>query len=303
MFPSRDSNSFGTINLAKASWNNLFRNKGFNFSANEGNSFSYITKVINVEAIDMKFNHEGTMHIIWDFHSPIDVQNIWGKFDLYQDDAEYKEIVVTETDWGINILRSGKEILHVDSGTLPNWNSEEIRLLLKKEDGKYRLFCNDIICWEGIFENNPGIVGISLDPHSYLFTDHLVVDGCQMKGFITYGFYQALMNAGNQDCDWDLKKDALFLFGRGAVSKNDSSFAKWNFKGKGFELFSPKGPEYGTINIYLDGKFLKNIALNSTYEMESTRIYKATDLRMGNHALYIESMDGLLPLDSIKIEL
>jgi hypothetical protein len=303
MFPSKNPKNYGTINLAKTSWNHLYRDRGFNLPANEGNSFSYINKVMDVEAIDMKFRLEGTLHIIWDFHSRIDILNGWGKFDLHQNDADYKEIVVNNTDWEINVLESGKNILHVDSGKIDNWNCGENRLQLTKRNGKNILVLNGVKCWEGILKSNPGVAGVSLNPHSYLFSDRLVVNGHQMKGSITYGFYEALLNAGNQDNAWDFKKDTMFLYGTGAVSKNDSSFAKWNFNGIGFKLFSPKGPAYGKINIYLDGKLLRNLTLKNPCEIKSEVIFEATDLNMGSHAVYIESLDGLLPLDCIKIEL
>lgn len=303
MFPSKDPKNYGTINLAKASWNHLDRNRGFNLTANEGNSFSYIKKVIDVEGIDMKFKLDGTMHIIWDFHTPIDILNGWGKFALDQNDADYKEIVINKTDWKINIYNSRKSILHIDSGKIQHWNSTENKLQLKKEGGKYELVINDIKCWEGVFKSNPGVAGVSLNPHSYLFANRFVVDGRRMKGSVTYGFYEALLNAGNPSSDWVFKKDTMFLYGRGAVSKKDSSFAKWNFDGKGFELFSPKGPLYGTINIYLDGKLLKKLSLKSPQEIKSAVIFKSADLNMGSHAVYIESLDGLLPVDCINIEL
>jgi len=168
---------------------------------------------------------------------------------------------------------------------------------------KYVFFINDIKYWEGALKSNPGVAGVSLNPHSYLYANRFVVDGHQMKGSITLGFYQALLNAGDQESDWVFRKDAMFLHGKGAVSKKDSSFAKWNFDGKGFELFSPKGPLYGTINIYLDGRLLKNLSLKNPQEIKSSEIFKSADLKMGSHAVYIESLDGLLPIDCINVEL
>lgn len=303
MFPSKAPNNYGTINLAKASWKNLYRDKGFNLTANNGNSFSYIKKFIDIEEIDMVFKLEGTMHVIWDFHSPLDILDGWGKFDLSQDDADYKEIMVNKTGWKINIYDSVKNLFQVDSGKIQQWDNNGNRLQLKKEKEKYILVINDEKCWEGIVENKPGVVGIALNPHSYLFADRFVVDGQALRGSLTYGYAEALLNAGNQDSDWDLKKDSMFLYGRGAVSKKDSSFAKWNFEGKGFELYLPKGPEYGTVNIYLDGVLLDKVLLKDAGIQKSSMIYKSNALKMAPHAVYIESMDGLLPVDCIKVDI
>ena len=303
MFPSKDPKNYGTINLAKASWNHLYRNRGFNLTANKGNSFSYIKKVIDIEGIDMKFKLDGTMHLIWDFHSRIDILDGWGKFALSQNNTDYKEIVISKTDWKINIYDPVKNILHVDSGKMQRWDSAGNTLQFKKTDGKYSLVLNDVKCWEGTLKNDPGIVGVALDPHSYLFAESFVVDGHQMEGSITYGCRQALLNSGNLKNDWTFKNDSMFLYGRGVVSKKDSSFAKWNFDGKGFELYSPKGPLYGTINIYLDGKLLNHLSLKDSHEIKSSMILKSTDLTMGSHAVFIETFDGLLPLDCIRIKL
>ncbi|MDP4680367.1 MAG: hypothetical protein NWS46_08385, partial [Cyclobacteriaceae bacterium] len=62
-------------------------------------------------------------------------------------------------------------------------------------------------------------------------------------------------------------------------------------------------PEYGSVNIYLDGIFLDNVLLKNAEEQMSSMIYKSETLKMQPHAVYIESIDGLLPLDCIKIEL
>ena len=118
MFPSKDQKNLGTINLAKASWKHLFRDQGFNLTANEGNSFSYIKKSIDVEAIDMKFDLEGTMQVVWDFHSPIDVLNGWGKFALEHENADFKEIVIDESSWKINVYEVGQKVQNVAVGMI-----------------------------------------------------------------------------------------------------------------------------------------------------------------------------------------
>lgn len=305
MFPSKNKEDYGTINLAKASWNHLYRERGFNFCANGGNSFSFIKKGIDVSEIDVKFELRGTMHLIWDFHTPVDILNGWGKFSLNQNNPNYKEIVINKTGWKINLYNSsGNNVQVIDSGILRHWNENENSLQIKKENGRYNLIINGIKYWEGNLKDNPGVVGIALDSHSYLFDNHFVVSGRKIPGYITYGFYRALVNAGDQDSDWSFKKDdSMFLYNRGAISKRDSSFAKWNFYGKGFSLYSPKGPLFGIVKIYLDGHLLKNISLKDSQPIKSSVIFQSNKIRSGKHAVYIESLDGLLPVDCIRVRL
>jgi len=302
MFPSKDEKNYGTINLAKASWNHLYRNRGFNFGANEGNSFSYIKKGIDVREVNVGFRLDGTMHFIWDFHTPIDILNGWGKFSLNQANANYKEIVINKTGWKINVYIENN--FHtIDSGAIGNWNNTGNSLRLKIENGKYSLNINDTKLWDGELKNNPGIIGVFLEPHSYFFADRFAVSGTKINGYVTYGFYRALVAAGDQDSDWTFKRDTMFLYGKGSVSKRDSSFAKWNFYGKGFSLFSPKGPVYGTVKIYLDGELLKKISVKEKQPTKSSRIFHSDAISPGEHAVYIESSDGLLPVDCLRVEL
>jgi hypothetical protein len=301
MFLSKDPQNFGTINLAKASWKNLDRKNGFNLNANEGNSFTYIKKVIDVKAIDMKFKLDGTMRILLDFNSPIDVQNSWGKFSLNQKGADYKEIVINKSTWEINVYDPKNGIIRVDSGKIQKWDSNENSVQLKKVNGKYTLSINEKKCWVGTLKNASGLIGIALDPHSHLYANNFVVEGTNKKGYVTHGFYEALVNAGNRESDWDFKNEKFFLYSKGAVSKKKSSFAKWNFDGKAFELLSPLGPLFGKINIYLDGKLLTKLTLKKQKIVKSKAIFKSAESIMGNHSLYIECLDGLLPLDCIKV--
>ncbi len=303
MFPSKDPHDYGTINLAKASWKNFNRARGFNLTANEGNTFSYLKRWLDIKDIDLKFKLDGTMHLVWDFHSPIDILNSWGKFSLIQDNADYKEIELNRTGWKIYEYENGKNIIRIDSGKVNLLNTDDNRLQLIMENGKATFVLNGEKRWSGILSSKPGIVGVSLMPHSFLFANSFVVNGAQKQGSVIYGYYQALVNTGNYDNDWTFKKDSMFLFGRGAVSKKDSSFAKWNFDGKGFELYSPKGPDYGSVNVYLDGKLLNNIVLTSSKVIRSEVVFKSEELPRGSHAVYIESMDGALPLDCINIQL
>jgi hypothetical protein len=297
MFPSKDPKNYGTINLAKASWNKLFRERGFSLTTNKGNTFSYIKKAINVEEINMEFRLDGKMHVIWDFNSPLDKLDGWGKFTLNHNYADYKEVVIDKSGWQINVYESGKNMNQLDSGAIKDWKKDGNQLLLQKMNGEFQLSINGLRCWRGELTNRPGIIGLALDPNSFLFANRLIVEGPQVEGFVTYGFYEALVNSGNQDSDWDFKTDSLFLYGKGAVSKKDSSFAKWNFEGKGFEIYAPRGPLYGTVHIYLDGKLVKVISLKNEKDLKSRSIYKSLDISTGKHAVYLETLDGLLPLD------
>ena len=300
MYPSRNKENYGTINLAKTSWTHLNKNRGFNLVSCEGPSFTYIKKGINLEHLDMDFNLAGTMRIVWDFHKTLDIKDTWGNFSLDQTDGEYKEIEISQTDWKIKFINNNTVDL-IDSGKVQKSGEISDKIQLKKKNGSYSFYINNQKCWEGILPGNPGVVGIFLDPHSYLNICRFYVAGDQTKCFLFYGYYEALLNSGDQDIDWNFIKSSMFKNGSGAISKENHGFAKWNFYGTGFELYLPKGPSFDTVDIYIDGKNSGKIILKNDQFINSSVVFKSNLMRNGAHSVYIESKNGHLPLDCIKV--
>jgi hypothetical protein len=303
MYPSKDHNNIGTINLAKSYWFKLNRQRGFWLTAHEEKSFSYIRRMIHPDEINTIVNLDGEMHIVWDFNTPIDVQNSWGKFSFEDENADYKEVVINKNSWKVNYFRKGEGITMVDSGKIIGWNRDMNTINIKRVKEKYILRINGRNYWEGELTENSGLIGILLNKHSYLFVNQFKATGKQISGQVSYGYFDALIASGNKEKDWEFKRSSQFIFGKGAVSIQDSAFAKWNFVGKGFELYAPMGPLYGTVNIFLDGVLLGKVLLKQLKEQKSSLIFKSYALQMKSHAVYIESLDGLLPVDCIKVDI
>lgn len=300
MYPSKNTINYGTINLAKASWNHFFREKGFTLSSNEGGVFTYIKKGIDLDDLNIDFDLTGTMRIVWDFHKLLDIENMWGKFSFDQNKGDYKVIELSKADWKVKYNSDGNTKT-LDSGKVLNWKKGRNNLHFNKAHGTYSLSINEQKYWNGTFTNNPGVVGIMLEPHSYLLTSRFNVKGKQIKAKLVLGYDEALLNSGNEDKDWELIKDAMFKNGQGAISKRDSCFAKWNFEGIGFEIYLPKGPKFGSVGIYIDGQFVENVILKNEQLQKSSVVYQSESLHRGSHAVYLESTDGHLPLDCIEV--
>jgi len=89
--------------------------------------------------------------------------------------------------------------------------------------------------------------------------------------------------------------------GHGAVSKQPSATAKWNFEGTGFKLWMPKGAEFGSVSVFADGRKVGNANLRSDHFMNSSVVFHLKSLPMGPHAVYITSTDGKLPVDCLEV--
>ncbi|MEI6676952.1 MAG: hypothetical protein WCL21_00010 [Mariniphaga sp.] len=300
MYPSKNKANFGTVNLAKASWNHLFNSPGFKLSACEGSSFTYLKKGIDLNELAVDFNLTGTMQLLWDFHKPLDIKDTWGNFSFDHQPGEYRAIEISRTSWKIKTIQDDK-VLTLDSGLIHNYNEVLNRLQFKKQKGTYSLAINGQECWKGSLDANPGVIGIKLNPRSNLEVSKFEVKGKAAKGKLIYGYYEALLNSGNQDADWEFIKGPAFKNGQGAISKRASAFAKWNFEGTRFELFSPKGPLFGTVSVYIDSLLAGHVLLKKEQPENSSVVFKSKFLGLGSHSIYLESYDGRLPLDCIEV--
>jgi hypothetical protein len=101
--------------------------------------------------------------------------------------------------------------------------------------------------------------------------------------------------------DWDVIESPNFRFGVGAVRKTPGDRAKWNFRGKGFQLWSPKGPNFGRCELLLDGRKLADLDLHADAEQASQVVYRLDDAGDGYHAVVLRSTDGRLVVDSLDV--
>ncbi len=302
MYPSRDLRNYGTINLAKAPWPGIYKENGFRLGANAGKSFSYIKRPVRLRELQMDFTLDGTLSLVWDLHTPIDIRDGWGKFDLERN-ARHKQLQISSKGWALLIGDSINGLLSKSSGQWTSWNEGNHKLHIEKKGGGYLFSLNGELFWQGALAEDPGPVGIYLDENSHVAVDSFLLTGERVEGKVTVGFYDALVTSGDKDSSWSFVNTPDFIYGRGAVSKHSGAFAKWNFEGSAIQLFLPRGPSFGKVNIFLDGKLVKVLSLNSPAWIKSSVLFETGNLSGGKHALYLQAVGGLLPLDCIRVSL
>ncbi|HWS00741.1 MAG TPA: hypothetical protein VN249_09015, partial [Prolixibacteraceae bacterium] len=157
--------------------------------------------------------------------------------------------------------------------------------------------------WRGKFINRkPGRVGLFAMPHSGMEVKKFITSGEREVGYSTWLFTEGLLNAGNDLRNWNIvKENPLLTYGTGAVSKIDNARAKWSFKGTGFDLFLPKMPETGVVQIILNGKILTEIDLHAATPEKSKIVYSARNLTKGNHALMVKGVNGKISVDCLRV--
>ena len=162
---------------------------------------------------------------------------------------------------------------------------------------------NKELVWKGKLENNTGMVGLLCAKHSVCDAREFSIVGNKQTASIDYLYTELLQGAGNKEDDWThLTSDPLFYYGEGVESKLKNARAKLNFIGANLSIFAPKKYKYGKIKIIIDGKQTAIINLKSNKDTKSEKIFESKHLKSGRHAVVIESISDIMPIDFVKVQ-
>jgi hypothetical protein len=127
------------------------------------------------------------------------------------------------------------------------------------------------------------------------------ISGDELTNTLSFLHTEGWLGAGENPANWIEHKDDGFRFGLGAVHQGEGGRAKWNFLGRGLALWSPRGPEFGTAEVWLDGARLATVNLHRTESQPSQPVFTKTGLADTYHALTLQAKNGRLVLDSLEV--
>ena len=146
-----------------------------------------------------------------------------------------------------------------------------------------------------------GAIGLLAEPHSYVSVDRFVVAGRPEPVRLAFLYTEGWLGAGENPAHWIEQKDATFRFGAGAVRREKGGRAKWNFLGSSCTLWSPKGPDYGKVEVRLDGMTVGTVDLHSAQAQNSQPVFSRSGLSGAFHAVVLEPQSGRWAVDSIEV--
>ena len=146
-----------------------------------------------------------------------------------------------------------------------------------------------------------GAIGLLAESHSHVSVDRFAIAGKAEPGTLSFLHTEAWLGAGEDPANWLEQRDSAFRFGVGAVRSDGRGRAKWNFMGSGFTLWSPKGPDYGTVEVRLDGAVVATVDLHSAQSQPSQPVFSKTGLADTFHALVLQPKSGHLVVDSLEV--
>jgi hypothetical protein len=110
-----------------------------------------------------------------------------------------------------------------------------------------------------------------------------------------------VVGAGGSAEDFEERTEG-FRFGLGWVAKLEGARVKWNFEGSRVALWSPAGPEYGTVEVLVDGKHAVCLDLRAQQTAASKVVWRSGKLKGRFHAIVLQATKGRIPVDCLDVE-
>jgi hypothetical protein len=305
MFPSRDALGRGTINMAERPWDKPLLRSGFVLTGHSGPSLTLLRDACDNFTLDTKFRLRGCARLLLDYGAPLNP-------DAPAADATLHPIMNTRNtavefapgEW--KILQAGPtgRDATVATGTLAR--GDRFAVHLEKNGDALELKVNHHELWNGQLPTDPplertSVLGWRVETNTYLRVEKFRLRGEPRPARVTFGHLEALLGAADAPSDWEAQSGPTFRFGIGAVSRKSNARAKWNFLGNRAQLWLPRGPKFGQVELRLDGQQVAMLDLHAEEPAPSSVVWESPNLPEDCHALVLISKSGRLPLDSLDV--
>lgn len=305
MFASRDSKGMGTINLAHRRWDTPLRERGFVLTGHQGPSLTLLRQSFGKFLLDSVLQVRGTARLLWNH------RGVLGP-NVPQSDATLHPLCGRDC-WALEMTLEQWRVMCVDAGGVettlasgsrtasPTW-----RVMLERKPGDGMVLSIDgHVVWSTAQSGRVGdgsacILGLWTDAYTHVSVDQFCVLGAATAARLFYLHTEALLGAGESPADWDAREDAGFRYRCGLVSRRERARVKWNVCGGAFALWSPRDPAWGVGRILVDGTPMGTVDFRSAQPLSSGVVWASAACADGPHAIVLEAIDGVIPVDCLE---
>jgi len=302
MYPCRDKENRGTVNLASADWNRPYRDSGFVLSGHGAPSFTAISELFNQPDIEASFSYYGTIAFVWDYLAPVGP-------DYPRADAELHALMYTshtrlqlsENQWFLLQSYPDGRTDTLSRGMFKREKINALKIEHRKSDAVFTI--NGKVMWQGsIRTTGYAHCGLFAMRYSGMDVQAFIVSGRNRPGYFDWLYTEGLSNSGSDMKDWEIvENNAWFSYSTGAVSKIDTAIAKWSFTGSGFDLYCPKLPALGMAEIIVNGEIVGEIDLHAEAPEKSAKVYSMRALPQKKNAIVLKGKSGKIALDCLRV--
>jgi hypothetical protein len=305
MFPSRDHEGQGTINMAHRPWKEPMRKRGFSLSGHSGPSLTLLRRAYTEFTLEAEMQLRGTASLLFDYAAPLGPNRPASDATLHPlAETRHVALQFAPRRWSLLRRDTTGHTQELASGPLREGLRRSIRLGRNGDLTTINLDGREV--WSGQIpagEDVPptAVLGIRVEKDSHLAMERFRIRGESSPACMVFLHTEALLGAGASAKEWGECSDAGFRFGVGAASKVAKARAKWNVIGSGLRLWSPCGPGYGSIEVRLDGRAAARIDLHSEEAVPSMPVWSATGLADTYHTVVLVAEAGPAPLDCLEV--
>lgn len=303
LFPSKDSHDLGTINLAVRPLDRPYR-QGFVLSAPNGPSMTIIRRNFAEFSLEAHLSSNGAKRLICNHNAPLGPDRPMGA-DGHPHPlslASCLEFSLRAQGWALTRITAGGVRQVLAEGAAPCSAEMEVDVLrVAQRAGELVLGANGRELWHGSVGDASGSVGFVADGGTILRVEHLFIstlgEPCGKWLLAT----EAIMGSGSVGETWVHEEGEHFRYGFGFSTTQDGATAKWNYHGRGFRLWGPRGPALGVGSLYIDGLYLGDVVQRAETDQRSRPLFEAHDLPLGFHAVSWVCKEGRICCDSLEV--
>lgn len=301
LFPSRDADDCGTLNLAGRDWAKPYREQGAVLSAPNGPALTCLRGDYRTFRLEARFILRGTVTFLWAFTAPLGPDRIKSGARPHALSAtRHAGLTLGDGQWSVRVVNESGAATILATGRLPVREPREI-VIECAADGALIIGCDGHEIWRGTHPAARGALAVRLERGGHLQLEKYAVTGAPLAGRRSWLCTEALLGAGQNSTDWELRSSPLFRFGLGAVSRAAGGRAKWNFIGNGVALWSPRGPEFGPVEVQLDGAKPTIVDLHAPAAAASAELWRSPDLPDGPHTLVLKGNQPGWVVDACEV--
>lgn len=300
LYPSRHAEGgVGTLGYASRPWTQPLRKSGFTITAHGGRTISltraaYDTFDLAAEVV----LRSGTARLAWACGMPLGAE---GRADGRPHRlcwTRHRALELTRDRWRVVEAGETPDATVVAEGPLAADDPRAVRI--KAGAGRAAVTISGQPVWSGAMPSETGPLGLLLEPGTHLTVDKLAITGAPQTAVHTWLCSEGISGAGVAEHAYEKVDGSQWRFGTGALCKNPHERLKWAFRGSGFRLWLPRGPEFGRIAVKLDGVPLGEIDLSGP-AAASAPVLERKRIADGFHALVVTGLSGTtLPVDCLE---
>lgn len=302
LFPSRHwPDSAGTINLAARPWSQPIRERGFVISAHSGPSLTLTRTAYAGFTLAAEVVLRGTAaRFAWGYGAPLGTK---GRADGKPHPlcwTRHGGVELTRTGWRVLDAADAPDPRVLAQGSIPAAETRRVELRVD-EAGPVGLTLDGETVWQGACTPRQGPLALLLEPGTHLTVNRFAVSGTPLPAVWTWLASEAVAGAGVAEGQYRTQESGLFRFGSGILCDRPGERLKWDFRGRGFRLWLPMGPEYGRCSVRLNGVPIAVLDLHREEPMASAPVLERDGLPDGCHALVVQSLEAPLPADCLDV--